>query len=424
MNRPQKRALIAFTSLIFVILATFIIGTLARGYRFDFKEKSLKPTGLLVANSIPNGAQVWIDSKLKTATNQTIALPPGQYKVEIKKPGYSTWEKNLQINKEIAVTTDAHLFPLAPDLKALGFTGIINPNLSPDGTKVVYFIPPADTTASPSSEITTAPIAIDPLKEIGVGIINLTEKTLKSSFKPRILAKTRPDFNFDQATIEWSPDSRKILLTIIQDNDKKYFILDVNQTYDFTILPIINTPPAQVLKTIAKWQNERELEKKGLFSKLPEAMKTILKEKCQNVTFSPTETKILYQAAEAIKIPEKLITKEIISASTQKEERNLVAKNWYVYDLKEDKNFLILKEENSKKTQIRWFPTSKHLLLVEKGKKIEIVEYDGTNRITVYAGPFENDFVFPFPSGKSLLISTSLNSNKEKFPHLYAISLQ
>ena len=407
MNIPQKRALIAFATLIFVLLATFIIGTLARGYRFDFTGKKLKPTGLLVANSIPKGAQVWIDDKLKTATDQTIALPPGQYKVEIKKPGYSTWKKNLQIDKEVAVTTDAYLFPLAPDLKSLGFTGIINPNLSPNGTKVVYLIP----------------IATDSLEEVGMGIIDLAEKTLGHSFKSRVLVKTRSDFNFDQTTVDWSPDSRKILLTTSQNDDKEYFILDISQTYDFTVLPIISTPPSQVLKTIARWQKEKELEKKELFSKFPEVMETILKEKCQDVAFSPDETKILYQTAKAAKIPEKLIAKEIIGASTQKEERNLVSGNWYIYDLKEDKNFLILKEEENEKIKIKWFPTSKHLLLVEKGKKVEIVEYDGTNRITVYAGPFESSFVFPFPSGKSLLISTSLNGSGKKLPHLYAVSL-
>jgi len=203
MNRPQKRALIAFATLIFVLLTTFIIGALARGYRFDFTKKELKSTGLLVANSIPNGAQVWIDNKLKTATDQTIPLPPGQYKVEIKKPGYSPWKKNPQIDKEVAVTTNTYLFPLAPDLKALGFTEIANLNLSPDGTKAIYFIPSHIDTASSSAKTnTTTPIITDSLEEIGVGIIDLTEKTLGRSFKPRVLVKTRSDFNFDQATVD------------------------------------------------------------------------------------------------------------------------------------------------------------------------------------------------------------------------------
>ena len=371
----------------------------------------------MVANSIPKGAQVWIDDKLKTATDQTITLSPGQYKVEIKKPGYSTWKKDLQIDKEVAVTTDAYLFPLAPDLKALGFTEITSPNLSPDGSKVIYFV-------LPSSKIATSSVDADSLEEIGISIIDLTEKALGRSFKPRVLAKTRPDFNFDQLTVDWSPDSREILLTISQDNDKEYFILDTNQTYDFTVLPIINTPPSQVLKMIVKWQKEKELEKEELFSKFPEVMETILKEKCQNTAFSPDETKILYQVIKATKIPEKLIAKEIIGASTQKEERNLVSGNWYVYNFKEDKNFLILKEKESEKIKIKWFPTSKHLLLVEKGEKVEVIEYDGINRIAVYAGPFKNSFVFPFPSGKSLLISTSLSSSEDQLPHLYAVGLR
>ncbi len=427
MSRPQKRALITLATIAFVAITTLILGAFARGYRFDLKKKKLKPTGLLVANSIPNGAQVWIDGKLKTATDQTITLSPGKHTVEIKKPGYSIWKKSLQIGKEVAVTTDAYLFPIAPDLKALNFTGVTNPRLSPDGTKVIYFAPPPNNSPAPSpspSQITATPANTNTLEETGLEIIDLTEKTLGHSFRPRVLVKTRPNFNFNQATVEWSPDSRMVLLSIPKAGDKEYFLLNINQTYDFTIPPLISAPPSQVSKTIAKWHKEKELEKKELFSKLPKTMTAILKKKCQHVTFSPKGTKVLYQAIAAVKIPEKLTPKKIIGASTQREARNLISGNWYVYDAKEDKNFLILKKKESKTIKIKWFPTSRHLLLIETGKKIDIIEYDGTNRTTVYAGPFENSFVFPFPSGKNLLISTSLNNNGGNPPHLYAVSLQ
>lgn len=54
--------------------------------------------------------------------------------------------------------------------------------------------------------------------------------------------------------------------------------------------------------------------------------------------------------------------------------------------------------------------------------RVEIVEYDGTNRTTIYSGPFENAFAFPFPNGTRLLILTTLG--KDLPPNLYAVSLR
>ena len=129
MTRSQKRIAISLLTLFFVLSGTILISLLARGYRPDFQEKELKPTGLLVVNSFPKGAQVFINGKLTTATNQTINLPPGEYRVTIKKPGFSSWEKNITLEKEIVTNIDAYLFPLAPDLKALTFSPTPNPFL-------------------------------------------------------------------------------------------------------------------------------------------------------------------------------------------------------------------------------------------------------------------------------------------------------
>ena len=113
---------------------------LAQGYRPDFSTKSLLPNGLLVATSNPNGAQLYIDGRLKSATNTTLNLSPGEYEVEIKKDGYIPWKKTLIIKKELVTKTDAYLFPTFPDFKPLTFTGVESPILSPDGQKVVFAV--------------------------------------------------------------------------------------------------------------------------------------------------------------------------------------------------------------------------------------------------------------------------------------------
>jgi len=419
MTRTQKRITISLLTLFFVLGGTISISLLARGYRPDFQEKELKPTGLLVVNSLPKGAQVFINDKLTTATDQTINLPPGEYRVTIKKPGFSSWEKNITLEKEIVTNIDAYLFPLAPDLKALTFSPTLNPLLSPDGTKLIYFSPqekenPQDQNATQTATLLTQ-------EKEGIWLIDLTEKPLGRSFQPRLLVKTPQDLSLEQIEAEWSPDSRQILLTINSKDEKskQYFLLEVNQTYDFTLSPLISTTSAQVITILNSWEKQKNQQNKALLKRLPEEMQTLLEEKVVSFSFSPNESKVLYQAGSDFQIKEKLLPHEIIGASTQKEERTVKKNQWYVYDLKEDKNFLVLGNEEN--TKISWFPTSLHLLLIKEGE-VAIEDYDGKVRTTVYVGPFDNGFVFPLPSAKGLLILTSLNNNTDYTPNLYSIN--
>jgi len=123
---------------IFLLTATVVAIKLAKGYRPDIKNGGLKATGLLLANSIPEGAQVFINGQLKTATDDTLNLPPGEYQVEIKKIGYHPWQKKLKIQAELVTETNAKLFPAVPELKPLTFAGAQKPFLSPDKNTIFF----------------------------------------------------------------------------------------------------------------------------------------------------------------------------------------------------------------------------------------------------------------------------------------------
>jgi len=93
--------------------------------------------------------------------------------------------------------------------------------------------------------------------------------------------------------------------------------------------------------------------------------------------------------------------------------------------LEEDKNFWIASVSDTSEVfkKIQWYPDSRHLLITED-KKVIIAEYDGTNRHTVYAGPFSGDFSYPWSNGSSLLILASLNGGSNLPPNLYSINLK
>ncbi len=97
MNRVTLAVLATFFLL---AAAVFVAIVLARGYSFNLDTRNLIPTGILVATSDPDGAEVLIDGKLKTATNNTINLPPGKYDIKIQKDGYTPWEKKVEVKKE------------------------------------------------------------------------------------------------------------------------------------------------------------------------------------------------------------------------------------------------------------------------------------------------------------------------------------
>jgi len=86
-----------------LVVATFgiFISYYARGYRLYFSTLRFQPNGILVIKSEPDGASVYINGDLKTATNATIPLSPGTYDVSVKKDGYLSWYKRLEIDKEV-----------------------------------------------------------------------------------------------------------------------------------------------------------------------------------------------------------------------------------------------------------------------------------------------------------------------------------
>ena len=138
----RKQIIISSLILLFLVIGTILVVLIGKGYTFDISggNVELAGTGLLVATSSPDGASVYINGHLTTATDNTINLAPGQYDVKIFKDGYFPWEKKITLKKEVVSKADALLFPTAPQLQSITNIGILNPTLDPTGTKLAYII--------------------------------------------------------------------------------------------------------------------------------------------------------------------------------------------------------------------------------------------------------------------------------------------
>ncbi len=397
----MKKQLIITASIIFFLLAASVgVILYGKGYKFGFNkgQLALSGTGMLVATSNPDGAQVFIDGHLTTATNNTINLLPGEYTVKIAKEGYFSWEKKIKIQKEVVAKAEALLFPNAPKLESITSIGVENPTLDPSGAFIAY------TVASQSAV------------KNGIYVLDMTSRpilTLQSSSK-QIVDNTTDTFS--ASSLSWSPDGTQLLATIsATPRNPTTYLLNTNQ---------FNQNPQDITATLdttrSLWKKQIQERDQARINALPNKLRKVITDDFNILQWSPDETKILYEASRSTTIST-IINPPLIGTDSTPEERSIQKGNIYVYDMKEDKNFKILNLTSSAHPYLMWLTDSKHLIYVED-KQIAIIDYDGLNKIIIYAGPFIDSYVFPWPDGSRIVILTNLG-NPNTPANLYTLGL-
>lgn len=405
--RRSPRLLIVTIFLIALILGIAFTIKYAKGYRPSFKNRTLEGTGLLAANSYPKGATVFINNRLTTATDDTLNLPPGEYLVKIAKDGYIPWEKTLKLEPELVTQTNTRLFPSVPDLKPLTFSGATDPLPSPDGEKIVFSVNNATTDT-----------------KNGLYVLDLLDRPFSLNSDPRQISRTSAKYDLIKAKLTWSPDSTQILATLNQGEANEINLL--LSPANFNDLADFKDVTARLPVILKEWQDIQAKKTHEQLKTLPEPIQLIATASAAMITFSPNEKKMLYVATASAQLTADLIL-PLPANSTQKETRAIEPNNYYIYDLEEDKNFFI--SPYIKNAPVIWYPDSNHVIMVtndlpEQAGKIIIAEYDATNRHTVYAGPFAQNFIFPWPNGSRLIILSSLNGGSDLPPNLYSINLK
>ncbi len=398
----KKQVVISFAILLFLAVSTVAVVLYGRGYRFVFNQgkPKLSGTGLLVATSLPDGAQVFINGHLTTATDNTINLPSGEYAVKIFKEGYFPWEKRIKIQEEVVAKADATLFPTAPKLESITASGIQNPVADPSETKIAF------TTASQSA------------RKNGAYILDMSSRpilTLQSASTQ--IADDTID-TLSHAMLSWSPDGQQLLGTIQKEQTPTTYLLS-STTFNQTPQDVTAT-----LSTLrAQWDLEKEEKDKARIDTLRTNLRVLISENFSIIAWSPDETKILYSASRSATLPV-IIKPRLIGSDATQEERAIQEGSYYIYDLKEDKNYKLddIKQTPESNPYVKWLANSKNVIYVHD-KKIDVIDFDGTNLTTIYAGPFLDNYVFPWPDGSKIVILTNLG-NPNITPNLYTISLK
>lgn len=393
-HRVIFSVVIALLILVFAAVAIFW----ARGFKPNFRNGSIDRTGLIVASSIPTGASVYLDDRLTSATDTNIAfLDPKTYKVKIQKDGYTTWEKEVEVKADLASEISALLFPLAPEIKPLTTTGAANPALSPDGTRIIF--------ASAG-------------QRGGLYSLPMSDRPFPFRQDATLLVANTASFDYTQATFTWSPDSQQLIAHFKDADGATRANLLINTAQDQQEPRDIT---ASLNATISAWQEE-----------LTTSAQT-------KAIIVPQEVKDATAAAEPATSDQQPVTSQSTQLPTTNyqlnyfptglifspDEEKILFKNkdqrYKVYDLKTKKEFTL--PELGELINVIWYPDSNHLVVAQKDL-ISIIEADGTNKVTVYSGKFENGFVFAHPSGTKLIVLTTLTQPEGNPPNLYSINLR
>lgn len=465
---------VAFVLVFFIVLIVFI--AFARGYRFSVEEKSITSTGILTVSSGPKAAKIYVNGELKGVTDNSLTLQPDTYTIEVKKDGYTSWKKDITLKGEIVHSLEAILFPKNPSLSPLTNLGIQKAIPVGNSHRVILFADSEDTqaTASPTSiasleaSLATpeAPITQEELEKDRDGIYLFEEvKQPISIFAPlkTVVLKDNlpPDIDFEQTEVIFAPDYEEAIFTFTTEISTEEANLE-EEPLEYSYLLSLeeeNEDPFEVTNSVEAileaWLEEKTKETDKVLETFPKEIRKIATDSFDIIAFASDETKMLYQAKKDANIPI-AIDPPLIGTNQTEEKRKIQAGNLYIYDKKEDKNFVIpfdpkkIPEEktykaldqadgditsdeekfdisNLTRTQrfasyIQWFPSSKHLIFNE-GKQIVVMEYDGKNKQTVYSGPYDNAF-FSTSYDWKLYILANLNPQNNTYGDLYEVGIR
>lgn len=408
MSRKQKKFLPVLYRISLILIFTvslFLIIAYARGYRLNFKQKALTPTGIISVSSYPRAAKVYVNGVLKGVTDINITLPPGTYSIEVKKDGYSTWKKKYRLKGELVLTADVFLYPLNASLTPLSTMGVVKGYPVDQTDKIIIFsqagIPEKD----------------------GVYVFDRSKNPFLSVTDPKLLflKQLLPEAaNFSTSNLFISPDGKEGILELTYaDETSAYYLIslenETTQLFDVTLSKdaILNA-----------WEQKKEEDTTRVLATYPKEFQKVATDSMRIIAFSPDRLKVMYTATQSAYLKE-AITPPIISANQEPEERLLEKGTRYLYDTKEDRNYKVAypeTKEEIKDSDILWYVDSEHMLLNVDGH-IYIQGFDNSNLQVVYSGPHEGTFFDVLSDGK-LIILANLNPQINLLPDLYAVGIR
>jgi len=251
MTKKTRTILFLFLAILFFLVAPLIV-LYSLGYRFDWETKKITQPGIFYFKVNPKNTQVYLNGKFKKKTDFFFGsalvenLPPEKYAVEIKKEGFHSWEKTLEIKKRTATEAkNIILIPKNPSFAIL-FKGVEKLFFSPDEKKIILkeleTAPPEETV--PTNKLNESESS-KPNESWSLKLFEL-DKNIKSHLieSDRLApeTETKKERKTQLLDLIFSPDSQRVLLKI--KTEEKSSEEQISGKINYYILKIDETPPA------------------------------------------------------------------------------------------------------------------------------------------------------------------------------------
>ena len=233
----RNRTVLFLICLFLFLLVTPSVIFYSQGYRFDLNPPAggikITQTGGLFLKIEPKQAEIYIDGKLIKKTDFLFSsvfidnLLPKKYKIEVKKEGYFSWEKNLEIRERwVAEAKNIVLIPEKTDFSVLT-ENTENFWFSPDGKKIVLY-----EKGIPEENGWTLKL-YDLEKNNESYLMSEEDFALFFPFTSiKGSSGSRKDISFKKADLldlKFSEDSKEIILKIEVKTGTKYFSLKIDE---------------------------------------------------------------------------------------------------------------------------------------------------------------------------------------------------
>jgi hypothetical protein len=392
----MRHLITKITTAFVLIFITVLTVLYSEGWRINYLSSftdiqnttdndTILKTGMIAVRSIPDGAKVYVNDQLITATDDTITnLNPDKYTIKVEKEGYEVWAKEINVYSDLVTDITAVLVLQSPKLEPLTSLDVKTFSLSNNQNNIVFT----------SGNSTQPGLWILPLNRTGINLFRNEAQVIAQD-----TATAKSSMAVD---VKWSIDDENI---IMQNPEATYTIFDISSDR------ITNSTMAKDLAQFEKEKNEEWandfLEAKTLIVEGQKAPEYILQEMPTTMgNWAPDNEKffmirenklVVYNSETPLPVGEKRIYETI---------PNLDPTNTKVY----------------------WYSDSYHFIVVERDREkgnyytISLLRIDGTNKTAIYSGTLASDKAYPSPAGDKIIVLTSLKENNAT--NLYSIGLR
>ncbi len=192
-----------------ISLVSLLLVLQAYGYTFDLQTGAINQNGLVFVDAHPERADVYVNGELKGATDQRLIMPSSKYDISVRRAGYRTWEKTINL--------------LGGKIERLVYPVLFPESLVSRETQL-YAEKPVFSTQSPDRRWL---IVRQPGAHISFDLVDLNSElatAINLALPPDLFSINGDRHDID--VVEWSTDNRHVVVRHTFDTGTEFVLID------------------------------------------------------------------------------------------------------------------------------------------------------------------------------------------------------